>query len=79
MCTQFFSEISFIFILILICSCDIEPLSYNNPQDPQSDNFMAIPTESESIPMLSSITDTSIGIRIIISGANRIMIERNIF
>ena len=78
MCTQFFSKLSIIFILMIVCSCDIEPLSYNNPQDPQSDNFMAIPTESESIPMLSSITDTSIGIRIILSGANRIMIERNI-
>jgi len=78
MFTQFFSKLSIIFILILICSCDIEPLSYNNPQDPQSDNFMAIPTEPESIPMLSSITDTSIGIRIIISGANLIMVERNI-
>ena len=63
---------------MIVCSCDIEPLSYNNPQDPQSDNFLAVPTKSEATQMLSSITDTSIGIYIIISGANNIMIERNI-
>ena len=78
MCTQFFSKLSIIFILLIVCSCDIEPLSYNNPQDPQSDNFLAVPTKSEATQMLSSITDTSIGIYIIISGANNIMIERNI-
>ena len=78
MSTQFFSKLSIIFILMIVCSCDIEPLSYNNPQDPQSDNFLAVPTKSEATQMLSSITDTSIGIYIIISGANNIMIERNI-
>ena len=83
MCVQSFSKFNLLLILLLCFSCDIEPLSYNNSQDPESDSFVDAPTESESIPMLSSITDTSIGILIMrdwsdISDKKRIMIERNI-
>ena len=78
MAIQSFSKFNLLLIVLLCFSCDIEELSYNHSQDPESDSFVKAPTESESIEMLSSITDTSIGIHIIISDEKRIMIERNI-
>jgi hypothetical protein len=65
-----------LFILALICiACDIDPLSFDNPQDPESGIYL---NEIEDI-ILTSETDTSIAISLgIPEDADKISIERNI-
>ena len=70
----YFKVLLFIFALICI-ACDIDPLSFDNPQDPESGMYL---NEIEDI-ILTSETDTSIAISLEIpENADRISIERNI-